>query len=461
MTLRAAIYARQSLDRDGAGLAVARQIEDCRQLAALRGWTVTETFIDNDVSASSGKVRPAYERLRAAIRAGRIDAVTTWSADRLSRRPIEIEQLIDLVERHRTKLAMVSGEVDLSTPYGQAVARIFAAIARQEVAMKGDRQARANRQRAEAGKVGWSVRPFGYDLDPDGRIVLVEAEAALLKDAAARVLAGATVASVVRHLNASGHRTTRGGPWTTTTVKRLLVNPRLAGVAMYGGSPVASGEWPQLFDQETHERLVMTLADPARRTAWTTEPKYLLSGLARCGICGGPTFAAPMGPKGRRWMVLKCRVPHLVRRMDLVDELVEQVVLARIKRPDVAALLADDVDVNALRAEAAELRQRRDDLAAALAEGLLTVAAVREHGERLRTRLKAIEDQVALAAGDSSALATVVSAEHVEQAWQRLTLAERREIISLLCEVVILPAPHRGARFRPEDVRIDWRGGNG
>ena len=122
-------------------MAIARQLEDCRKLAADRGWSVTEEFIDNDVSASTIKKRPQYGRLLDAVAAGRVDALVTWSADRLSRRPVEIESLIDLVEAHGTALAMVSGDVDLSTPYGKAVARIFGAIARQEVEQKGARQA--------------------------------------------------------------------------------------------------------------------------------------------------------------------------------------------------------------------------------------------------------------------------------------------------------------------------------
>jgi site-specific DNA recombinase len=51
----AAIYARISSDQDGRGLGVARQVEDCRKLASDRGWAVAEEYVDNDVSAYSGR----------------------------------------------------------------------------------------------------------------------------------------------------------------------------------------------------------------------------------------------------------------------------------------------------------------------------------------------------------------------------------------------------------------------
>src|SRR3954453_17340054 len=68
--VRAAVYLRQSLDRDGSGLAVARQRQDCLKLCAERGWEPVE-YVDNDTSASNGKVRPAYTRMLADVAAGR------------------------------------------------------------------------------------------------------------------------------------------------------------------------------------------------------------------------------------------------------------------------------------------------------------------------------------------------------------------------------------------------------
>jgi site-specific DNA recombinase len=85
----AAIYARISSDQDGRGLGVARQVEDCRKLASERGWVVAEEYVDNDVSAYSGKTRPAYRRMLADLAAGERDAVIVYKLDRLHRRRIE------------------------------------------------------------------------------------------------------------------------------------------------------------------------------------------------------------------------------------------------------------------------------------------------------------------------------------------------------------------------------------
>src|SRR5215207_9820893 len=101
MTRRAALYLRISQDRNGQQLGVERQREDCVRYAAARGWDVAGLYVDNDVSASSGRRRPEYERMLADVVTGTVDAVVSWDLDRLHRRPVELERFIDLADEHR------------------------------------------------------------------------------------------------------------------------------------------------------------------------------------------------------------------------------------------------------------------------------------------------------------------------------------------------------------------------
>jgi len=454
---RAAIYARQSLDRSGEGLAVDRQLADCRELCARHEWSIVGEHVDNDVSATSGRERPAYRRLIESVRAGGVDTIVAWAPDRLARRPRDLEDVLDLAEHNGLSLATVSGDVDLSTPYGKAVARIFGAIARQESEQKGARQKRANLQQAQSGHARWTRRPFGFDRDDDGRVVVVEHEAAELKTAAAAVLGGASIGSVAARWNTDAVPTSLGGRWTTRSVRAALLNPKLAGRVVYRGQVVAEGTWPAVLDTATHDRLTARLTDPARRTQTSTRPRYLLSGLARCGRCGGRLFHSPAGTSSRAWSIYRCKPSnHLSRRQDLVDAVVERVVLARLARPDAASLFtADDDRAEHLLARAVELRDRLDELADLLADGTLTAAGVRRSSERVRTELAAVE-------GERAQLATVpevaalAAAEDVAAVWTDLPLPARRAVVDALMTVTVEQVS-KGARFAPEQVRIDWK----
>jgi site-specific DNA recombinase len=216
VTLRSVIYARQSLDRSGEGAAVDRQIADCRALASDRGWDVVDVVIDNDVSASSAKVRPGYQRVLQMVDAGSVDRVIVWAVDRLTRKMRDLEDVVDLCERTGVSVATVSGDLDLSSDMGRLVARILASVARGETERKGTRQKRANLQRAQAGNVGWTRRPFGYDRK-DGKVHVVDAEAEAIRDASRDVIAGATLASVARDITSRDLLTTAGKPWNVTS----------------------------------------------------------------------------------------------------------------------------------------------------------------------------------------------------------------------------------------------------
>src|SRR5665647_1062329 len=391
---RAVIYARQSLDRSGEGAAVDRQVTDCRDLAARRGWSVVDVLIDNDVSASNGKARPGYTRLLDMMRAGAVDNIVVWHVDRLTRRLIDLEEIIGICEATHVRLATVTGDLDLSTDTGRMLARILASVARGEVERKGARQRRANRQRAENGKGRWTRRPFGYDREGD-RVFIVEAEAVALKAAARDVLAGRSLGSIAQAWNAAGIKTTTGSTWTTSPLRRVLLNPRIAGRSIYNGTDLGAGEWAPILDPETHGKVEARLLEPGRRTAFNTSARHLLSGIAECGVCGSPMYGSPMKVGERRWMVYRCPAYHVTRRMDRVDEVVTGTVLARLALPDALALLTPDEDVDALRGQATALRDRRDTLAALLADGLLSPAAVRVQAGKLAKDLDGIEGRIA------------------------------------------------------------------
>lgn len=451
----AVIYARQSLDRTGEGAAVDRQVESCRELAERRGWAVSDVLTDNDVSASTGAPRPAYQRLLEMMRSGSVDVVVVYHVDRLTRRLVDLEDVISICERTGTRLATVTGDLDLSTDTGRMLARILASVARGEVERKGARQRAANRQRATQGKARWVRRPFGYDMR-DGEVVVVEAEAEAIRGAAAAVLAGQSIGAIAKEWNAAGLPTTTGGEWRTSPLRRVISNPRLAGRSIYKGTDLGPGQWPPILDADTLALVEQKLSDPRRRTAFNTTAKHLLSGIAMCGVCGVDMYGTPAGTGQRRWMAYRCPKYHVTRRMDLVDEVVSGVILARLARPDAARLLAPDVDLDALQAEAHDIRERRTALAAMLAEGILPASAVRVQAARLSSQLEEVERAVSAATGDNPAFTVATSAD-VEQAWETLTLAARRAVIRTLARVTIEQAG-RGARFAPEQVRIEWKG---
>jgi site-specific DNA recombinase len=450
--VRAAVYLRQSFDRDGDGLAVSRQRDACEKLCAERGWEPVE-YVDNDCSASTGQIRPAYTRMLTDITMGKVQGVVVWDLDRLHRRPIELENFIDLADRHRLSLGTVTGDVDLATHNGRLYARIKGVVARGEVEQKSARQKAANEQRRGMGKPpAGGLRAVGYE--PDG-MMLREPEASLIREAYRDLLAGASLRTIAARWNAAGFQTSRGGAWRPDGVRYVLRNPRNAALVAHRGEVVGPGAWPPIVPEETYRAAAALLDDPTRRTTPTNARRYLLAGLARCH-CGAPVITGRTQQGTRTYRCGKSR-GHLSVAAEPRDHLVTKVIIGRLSAHDAASLLTtESVDVAALREEAMALRTRLTELADLFADGTITAAQLARGTDRARTRLAVVEQEMATA-GEVSVVCDLITADDVEVAWQDLDLDRRRTVIDALVTITLL-SPGQGARrFDPQTVVIERR----
>src|SRR4030095_16540530 len=117
-----------------------RQEPPCRDFCAQQGWTVAKVYIDDNRSAYKRNVkRDDFERMLADVRAGRIDAIVTWQADRLLRTVVDAAATVAIAKRHRTTIAKVGGTIDLQTASGRKRFYDLAVAAEFESDLKSER----------------------------------------------------------------------------------------------------------------------------------------------------------------------------------------------------------------------------------------------------------------------------------------------------------------------------------
>lgn len=278
---RAAVYTRISKDLSLEGLGVARQLKDCRALAARKQWQIVEEFEDNDISATGGKTRPDYVRLKALMENGAVDVVVVYAADRLHRNNRELEDWIMLAKTTGINIhSVTSGRIDLSTPDGLTMARVITAFAAGEVAKTTMRLLRKNEELAEAG--AWPGREcYGYTADAR----VVPEEAAVIREMAARVLHGEGLNAIARDLTAKGILTAHGAAWRAASIRNILKAPRIAGLRVHRGKIAAKGQWDGIVSEATSAMLRARFA-PGRTPGTRGGPrKHLLTGLLVCSKC--------------------------------------------------------------------------------------------------------------------------------------------------------------------------------
>lgn len=472
---RVAIYARISQDRDGAGVKVEAQIAECEAYCRDRDWGERAVWSDNDTSAYRDRVRKGFKALCEAIAAHEIDVVVVTHLDRLFRSNLELEGFITLIECTGCQVYSVRGaDYDLSTSDGQFIARIVGAAARKESADKSRRIRAKQARMAEEGRHhGGGRRPFGYGgaplLDAQGNPVLRsdgtpmfdhrvprEDEAALIREAARRVLQGESTWSILRDWTARGIQTSTGAPWNNRSLGQLLTSARVAGKRSHHGIIASeSAEWPAILDEDTWLGVRAVLAGRSKPVG--RRPTYLLSGLVRCpcgskmrsqAIRGRRRYTCVSGPSGgcgkcsRDAERLEAFVTRLVLRLASCSA-----TPAPIRGPEMAP-------------EVAALQARLTRLAEEYTDEMWTREEYLHLRGRLENKLAAAQEQAAVTAAESYTASACLP--QLEDWWRDTLDEQRRAIVRDLVRGVVVHPVGRGYRgdttFQNSAVLLTERG---
>src|SRR3954447_11960305 len=462
--LRAGIYARILSDRDGDQLGVTRQIEDCRREAERRGFVVDDVYVDDDISAWSGKHRPEFERMVDDLRSRQIGAVVVWHLDRLTRHPRELETFIDLCDELRVELGCVTGEVDLSSHIGRLTARMLGVLARYESDHKSERIRRKHEEIAANGRVsGGGSRPYGYEAD---KVTIRAAEAAIVRECATRLLAGEPIRSIACDLNERGVTSASGGAWSPQSLRRMLASPRISGQRTHRGEIVAKAVWPAIISEDDGAKIRALLANPERRTNKAAR-RYLLGGLLVCSHCGERLVARPRSGGQRRYACAKgpgfsgCGKTYI--NAEEVERFVTEAVLIRLHAAALQRTLErrqrKAPDAQRWLAETEQAQEQLVELAAAYGNRELSMEEMRAARKPIEQRLCNARKQLSKVSRSTVIDRYVGNGAGLRAEWDSLDLSQQHAIVAAVIDSVAVGPARRGynrfdesrltPRFRP------------
>jgi len=439
-----AVYARISLDRDNEQLGVARQQQDCLELAQRLGWTVAEVYIDNSISASKDILRPEYERMMEDLSSGKRDGLIVYDLDRLTRKPAELESFIALSEKAGFALANVAGDVDLNTANGRMLARFKGAIARQEAERIGERVSRAAKQRAEKGIPQKAKhRPFGYTVDYE----IVPDEAEMIRNAYARVIAGESLTAITRDFQAK-FSTVANGRWYRQTVKKILQRPANAGIRVYKGEEVGVGTWEAIVPRSTYDA-AMEVFQGTSKPMPDLANKHLLSAIAKCGLCGFVMYGRRPNKSSKAKYV--CMTTHggcgkIARAQEPLDGYILRLVAEYLKRVAPTVVEVDDNQDKIIAQQ-----QRIKELQQAYSDELLSMADFMPMVNIEREKLKKLQKDSAKAVATTAV--TTKSDEFLNG-----NLSKQRSVIRrYISEIVVMPAGRGARKFDHNLIKVIWK----
>jgi DNA invertase Pin-like site-specific DNA recombinase len=439
---KCATYCRISYDPRGTEAGVDRQRADTDKLAADLGYTVVDRIVDNDRSASrkARRAREGFDQMLEMAQAGTIDAVVAYDLDRFTRNPDELGAWIDVADKTGIKIHTTGTIVDLADPDSVFTARVLLAVAEKEAANISRRMKRKLQADAEQGKPHWPRRPFGYTLKAEP----VPAEARIVNKMIDRVIDGESCTSIANWLNETGIESATGAPWQSSSVKFLVSATRNAGLREYKGEIVGPAAWPAIVTEDRWKAARAALALRAR-------PKRggklsLLTGLVRCGRCGGPMYRTGADVKAE-YRCLKGDAGRKTAgcgnsmRAHHVDNLVVEMVLVRLgdvvgrKR---AARVENGYD--ALESIRADL----DELAEMVGRGELSMSEFKTARAPLQARLRAAEAVTARDDTEAALDRLAGAGTTLADRWDDLDIDHRHRLVRLVLERIdIAPAKVR------------------
>jgi hypothetical protein len=352
---------------------------------------------------------------------------------------------------------------------------------------------RAQRQQT-AGRglpIATAWRVFGYRYVPkvrheDGTVTpqryeIVPEEADALIEAARRILAGESLNSIARDLHRRGvvPAPPRNNPerqakaFYTRRLRRILVNPSIAGLRTYHREIVASATWPPILDRQTWERVVAVLNAPERRRGYRP-PTHALAGVAVCGalIPGEDGELEEHGATLRsKWshgkVTLACDKSNPgwqgCGQIAIDHANLEKVVLAMIEARDwsqlaghlrdlAAAGTADPHLAEQLAADEAELRSLAAQKALRKIEEAEWLAMRTALLERIGAAKRVLERQTIVPA------VALDPETPILDAWPSWSPEQKRTVLrAIFHRIVIKPATKRGRGPDPDRVVPDWR----
>lgn len=480
---RVGLYGRVSIDtREG------RSVDS--QLAVGREWAKREShrivgeYRDDGISAfNAAKVRPDWQRVMDDIVARKLDILWVWEASRASRDRAVWAALIAACAEARVLISVNGKNHDVTDPDDGFVLDLGAAMAVRESAYIRKRVQRATLAAAGEGRPFGSI-PYGYRRVYDAksgapdRQVPDEQTAPIVKEIVARVLAGEGLYTISVDLNRRGVPTpqmvrdqrlgregVKRGGWNNPKLRKLLSSPTMAGLRVHQGVVHGKATWEPLVSPADHVRVLQIINDPSRRTQRGTAPKYLLSGIAECGVCGGwlrrfPNRGKPSyGCAG----VNNTNDGHVSRLAEPLEAFVVRVLIARLSRPDALELLAAPAD-EGRAVEAIRERGRLQATLKVLEDGFIenpnpeAAAVFQRQVNAVTARLAELEPL-----GEPREIPPVVAdmiGADAATTWQGLSLLDQRQVIRWLMRIRVMRSSRRkGARgFDPESVRIEWIG---
>ena len=248
--------------------------------------------------------RPGFTQMLSDCRAGRIDMVITKSISRFARNVVTLLKIVRELKDLGIDIYFEEQKIHTISSDGEVMLTILASYAQEESRSASENRKWQIRHAFEDGKLVNLRFLLGYNIT-SSTISVNESEAVIVREIFSRALSGESFSSIADDLNNRGITGKQGGRWNAPRIRDILSNEKYTGNALlqkhYKNNHIdkkktkntgelamyyAEGTHPAIIDTDTFNQAqeLLRRLDCVQHKMPTESP---LSGIIRCGVCGG------------------------------------------------------------------------------------------------------------------------------------------------------------------------------
>ena len=266
--LRVAAYCRVSTNHEEQDSSLEAQISYYEKLITNHpGWKLVKIYAER-ASGTQMKKRPEFLKMIKACRQGKIDLILTKSMSRFGRNTLDILRVLYELFNIGVKVEIEKENLNNYNKEMRTIMGIYAAFSQEESKNMSDNIKWGIRERMREGKVSLNCTRFlGYEKDENGKLVVVESEAVVVRKIFELYLHGFGVRKIKKYLEENGIKTVSGKDvWSTSTIDRILSNEKYVGDVLMqksftedfltGKRKKNEGELSMYFIPNDHEAII-------------------------------------------------------------------------------------------------------------------------------------------------------------------------------------------------------------
>lgn len=230
--LRVTDYSRVSTDHEEQKSSLKNQIEHFDNMIKKNpNWTYVKGYVDEGITGTSDIKRNNFMKMIEDGKNGKFDLIITKEISRFSRNTLDSIKYTRELLSNGVAVYFVNDNINTALPDSELRLTIMASMAQDEIRRLSERVKFGMNISIKRGNILGNDMLYGYKKNKQsGKLIIIEREAEIVQRMYRMyAIDKISISKIAKTLNSEGIKTRQNKKWCTSTIRRMLQNPKYKG----------------------------------------------------------------------------------------------------------------------------------------------------------------------------------------------------------------------------------------